>query len=106
MNHSLVESIMIPVAVPRELLGDTLAAVILRRRSKVSFPSNILSKKTGTVTELVLLPAGNMAGNKAELKSIPAGKHHSVNQCMAIVFTQPAADTGGEGRGSTSARID
>ena len=66
MNNLPVESIMMPVAVLR---GDTRGTVILRRRPNVSFPSNRLSKNTGTVTELLILPTGNVADSKAELKS-------------------------------------
>lgn len=84
INYLPVESIMIPVAVPCELLGDTLCSVILRRRPNVSFPSNSLSKNTGTVTELLLLPGGNVADSRAELKSTLSMQCHHSNLCLTI----------------------
>ena len=63
---------MMPVAVSRELLTDTLGTLMLRLRVNVSFPSNILSKNTGTVTELLLLPAMNTADLEVASKSTPA----------------------------------
>jgi len=67
-----VESNMIPIAVPRELLADTLGTRTLRLRANVSLPSNRLSKNTGMVTELVLLPGLNVADLEVESKSLPA----------------------------------
>lgn len=67
---------MIPVAVSRDPLADTLGTLTLRLRVNVSFPSNRLSKNTGTVTELLLLPAGNIADLEAEAKSTPATKYY------------------------------
>ena len=63
---------MIPVAVLRELLKDTLGTLSLRLRANVSFPSKKLSKDTGMVTEVVVLPAGKVADCTSELKSMPA----------------------------------
>ena len=77
--YLLVESIMMPVAVSRELLAETLGTLMLRLRVNVSFSSNILSKNTGTVTELLLLPAGNTADLEVESKSTPATQYYCIN---------------------------
>ena len=63
---------MIPVAVSRELLVVTLGTRTLRSRVKISLPSNILSKNTGMVTELVVFPGSNVADLGVESKSLPA----------------------------------
>ena len=95
-----VESIMIPVAVLRELFTDTLGVLILIPRANVSLPSARLSKNTGTVTELVVLPAGNVAVSAAELKSLSATQYCNIN-FVCEVFMLPVADTGTDCIGST-----
>ena len=74
-----------PVAVSREPLADTLGTLMLRLSVNVSFPSNILSRNTGTVTELLLLPAGNIADLEPEAKSTPATKYYCINHYMLLL---------------------
>lgn len=60
---------MMPVAVPRVVLAITLLTDILKRRPNVSFPSNTLSRNTGTVTELLFVPAENVVDSRVASKS-------------------------------------
>lgn len=99
---------MIPVAVLRELLAVTLGTLTLRLRANVSFPSTLLSKDTGMVTELVVLPARKVADRNSELKSTPATQNYCI-KCLntnIIYYNIPSAETGDDSLGVTSTLID
>ena len=66
-----VESTIIPVALltePATIPGPSDDNLILN----ISSPSTILSLITGTLTVVVVAPAGNVAVKRAELKSVPS----------------------------------